>query len=108
MLLSFLVRDCPQSLHTLCPLQHKHAEQNLCIVPKHMTLLSASSTPSQVVFLAIAVAFFGVPHGATDHLVGYSFFKPAFGQLWLPIFGLLHTQPAAPHPALAMVYAPTA
>eukprot|EP00282_Hemiselmis_andersenii_P015238 CAMPEP_0114146034 /NCGR_PEP_ID=MMETSP0043_2-20121206/20355_1 /TAXON_ID=464988 /ORGANISM="Hemiselmis andersenii, Strain CCMP644" /LENGTH=157 /DNA_ID=CAMNT_0001240473 /DNA_START=12 /DNA_END=481 /DNA_ORIENTATION=+ len=45
---------------------------------------------SEVLLLAVAVALFGVPHGATDHLVGASIFQKAFQSLWLPVFVVVY------------------
>jgi hypothetical protein len=37
------------------------------------------------------LAFFGVPHGATDHLVAASIFRRSFPRCWLLVFVLVRT-----------------
>ncbi|MCH1571356.1 MAG: Brp/Blh family beta-carotene 15,15'-dioxygenase [Longimicrobiales bacterium] len=54
---------------------------------------SAVATPSdgvQAIILLVAVALFGVPHGALDHLAGRSALESRLGHLWLPIFLVLY------------------
>jgi Brp/Blh family beta-carotene 15,15'-monooxygenase len=51
-----------------------------------------STAPStlEMMGMLIAVSFFGVPHGATDHLVASDIFKDAFPRTWLLVFIALY------------------
>ncbi len=51
-----------------------------------------NAAPSTLEMLAMlfAVSFFGVPHGATDHLVASDIFKGAFPRTWLLVFIALY------------------
>ena len=51
------------------------------------------SVPSswEILGMLFAVAFFGIPHGATDHLVASDIFKSSFPQTWLFVFLLIYT-----------------
>ena len=40
------------------------------------------------------LAFFGVPHGATDHLVAASIFRRSFPRCWLLVFVLVRKRAA--------------
>lgn len=54
--------------------------------------LGFNSAPSSIEILSMtcAVAFFGVPHGATDHLVASDIFKGPFPRTWLIVFVLVY------------------
>jgi hypothetical protein len=51
-----------------------------------------NTAPSTLEMLGMlfAVSFFGVPHGATDHLVASDIFKGAFPRTWLLVFVVLY------------------
>jgi Brp/Blh family beta-carotene 15,15'-monooxygenase len=44
----------------------------------------------EIFSMTVAVAFFGVPHGATDHLVASDIFKGPFPRTWLLVFVLVY------------------
>jgi len=50
-----------------------------------------------MVFLAVAVAFLGIPHGATDHLVGDFLCRPACPRAWLIPFAAVLPPPCVPY-----------
>lgn len=53
---------------------------------------SGSFIPSvpEMTTLAVVLALFGVPHGATDHLVAASIFRRSFPRAWLLVFVVMY------------------
>ena len=51
-------------------------------------LVVGAAMPSvpEMTTLAVVLALFGVPHGATDHLVAASIFRRSFPRTWLLVF----------------------
>jgi hypothetical protein len=51
---------------------------------------NAAPSTLEMLGMLFAVSFFGVPHGATDHLVASDIFKGAFPRTWLLVFIALY------------------
>jgi Brp/Blh family beta-carotene 15,15'-monooxygenase len=53
---------------------------------------SGAAMPSvpEMTTLAVVLALFGVPHGATDHLVAASIFRRSFPRIWLLVFVVMY------------------
>jgi hypothetical protein len=74
--------------------------RDACIAPscRMMESMQETTTGPQVtgrccVRMAV-LAFFGVPHGATDHLVAASIFRRSFPRCWLLVFVLVRKRAA--------------
>jgi Brp/Blh family beta-carotene 15,15'-monooxygenase len=77
----------------LFPAFAEHRSLMLAVSAGVIACVSVVGSPDltvQLVSLAGAVAFVGLPHGALDHLVARQLFAPVFGRRWWVLFGLLY------------------
>ena len=74
-----------RAAHTLCCIVCTAAVVAACLAAGASPAGDKPAAPSapEMLALALAVAFFGIPHGATDHLVGDFLCRPLCPRAWL-------------------------
>eukprot|EP00960_Hanusia_phi_P048908 759246-Hanusia_phi.AAC.1 len=84
-------------------IRSKHALASLCFtwfaimlelrqrgMQQERAVQDMTPTRSFLAILVISLSFLGVPHGATDHLVGDKIFKHSFPNTWLCVFVVVY------------------